>query len=139
MGFAFPSIKIARGYKPISQWLNLSRPRVYSPSTATCYNCGLVVISSSQDMPRRGKIGHFARVCRSTKSHFTRNTVQNINASISDDEVEDKEYIYSVKPAQSQTQHALHVKLSLCQVYVNNKPVDMLIDSGASVYIMFRG
>ena len=25
VGFAFPSIKIARGYKPISQWLNLSR------------------------------------------------------------------------------------------------------------------
>ena len=25
VGIVFPSIKIARGYKPISQWLNLSR------------------------------------------------------------------------------------------------------------------
>ena len=75
---------------------------------------------------------------RSTKSRFTRNTVQNINAPISDDKVEDEEYIYSVKPAESQAQHALHVKLPLFQVYVNNKPVDMLIDSGASVNIMFR-
>lgn len=81
------------------------------------------------------KIGHCARVCRSTKSRFpARHTVQNIHAPLSDEEEE--AYIYSVKPAQSQTQHALHVKLPLCQVYVNNQPVDMLIDSGASVNII---
>ena len=59
-----------------------------------------------------------------------------ISTHISDDEIEDEEYIYSVKPAESQTQHVLHVKLPLCQVYVNNKPVDVLIDSGASVNII---
>ena len=69
-----------------------------------------------------GKIGHFAHVCRSKPR-----TV----ASVETGETSDEEYqfVYTVN-------HQENRKPPMCQLQINGKSVEMMIDSGASVNLL---
>ena len=69
-----------------------------------------------------GKIGHFAHVCRSKPR-----TVAPVETGQSSDE--EYEYVYTID-------HQENKKPPICQLQINGKTVEMMIDSGASVNLL---
>ena len=69
-----------------------------------------------------GKVGHFAHVCRSKPR-----TV----ASVETDEISGEEYEYAYT-----VNHQDNRKPPICQLQINAKSVDMMIESGTSVNLL---
>lgn len=126
-----------------------------SNSNSKCYNCGNSWPHISSPCPARGKscrncnrVGHFAKVCRSTTTpshgHRNENTVRNVrhfeNSSSSDSD----EYLYTVQTRQNEQQESMpaqpniayRINLPHAKIKINNVDFKLMIDTGASINVL---
>lgn len=119
-------------------------------STSKCYNCGNSWPHVDSPCPARGKscrncdrLGHFAKVCRSTTTmpsrHRNKQTVRNIDqdsASSSDSD----EWLYTLHKGQqkpTKTPSTIHrVNLPQAKIKINNVNFKLMIDTGASINVL---
>ena len=100
----------------------------------TCRNCG-GVYPHIKDCPAKGKechsckkIGHFSKVCRSSnKPKPARNRLHNVSNA----PIDDPDYIFTLTNNTSNTSQPPQ-----CEVLIETQPVNVIIDSGASVNII---
>ncbi|KAK3720930.1 hypothetical protein QZH41_014537, partial [Actinostola sp. cb2023] len=122
----------AKEVEPVAPSQTTSYNRYAPNKTEKCGNCG-------GDFPHRGpckakgkicnscgKLNHFARVCRSNPT--SRNTVRNVTQeNVTQDDDEDELYAYTIGS------NARNKKSPMCQLQVDGRKIQLMIDSGASV------
>ena len=109
------------------------------PKSNTCGHCGRKWPHKNNQCPAKGKVcskcgkaNHFAAVCRSKpkqevapKTHQSVHTVSQANESSSEDE-----YLFTLKP------NADTNKAPIANIKMNDIPVTMMVDTGASIDII---
>ena len=107
------------------------------PNNKTCQQCGLTWPHNAKPCPAKGQVchkcgkqNHFARMCL-TKVPQQQGQQSHVNQVTSDpDSSSDDEYLYVL----SQDTHGS--KIPRMSVMINEIPVDMIIDTGASIDIL---
>ena len=128
-------------------------------SMSKCYNCGNSWPHVNAPCPARGKqcnncnrLGHFAKVCRSTKQtnyrRRDRKHVRNIDYQqqrrSETSSSESDEYLYSVqseqtapsKPTKSENPEVNRLTLPQARIKINNVNFLFMIDTGASINVI---
>ena len=138
------SVNFTRTHRKPHQFTRKRNNTSNGSKSHACHNCGGVWPHKTTPCPARGKdcrkcgkLNHFAKYCRSTKTSTESATVSKPNQqrhavhnveNLPSSDTDDEEYLYTVSSEERKTPKT--------RIKISNVYVDMVIDTGASIDII---